>query len=343
MKKLAVAFYITVFALLLATTMQGQIIANNGAGLGLYSAYGIPLNTNLVAGLSEPQGIAISGTNIFVANYSGGTIGEYTLSGEVVSANLITGLITPEGIAISGTNIFVAYDGRIGVYTILGSTVTNNLIPRGLSIPIGLAISGTNLFVANNGNGTIGEYTTSGAAVNTNLISGLGPPSGIAISGTNLYVTFFSSSKVVQCSTSGAILKNPLLKVPGANGIVVSGDLLFVLGNDVVGEYTTSGGTNNAALFSVAYDNSAIPFGVAVFPASVSTVPTVLAMNASATNIALSWPTNASDYQIQTSPLLNPANWIVVTNQPVLTNGNFSTTLNQTNQAQFFRLQSIND
>jgi hypothetical protein len=38
------------------------------------------------------------------------------------------------------------------------------------------------LFVANYGNGTVGEYTISGATVNTSLISGLNGPLGIAIS-----------------------------------------------------------------------------------------------------------------------------------------------------------------
>ena len=37
------------------------------------------------------------------------------------------------------------------------------------------------LFETNLGNGTIGEYTTSGATVNAALISGLNSPSGIAI------------------------------------------------------------------------------------------------------------------------------------------------------------------
>lgn len=37
------------------------------------------------------------------------------------------------------------------------------------------------VFVANNGNSTIGEYTTSGAALNTSLITGLSSPEGLAV------------------------------------------------------------------------------------------------------------------------------------------------------------------
>ena len=41
--------------------------------------------------------------------------------------------------------------------------------------------------------GTIGEYTTSGATVNASLVSGLNYPYGIAVSGSNLFVTNYNA------------------------------------------------------------------------------------------------------------------------------------------------------
>ena len=100
------------------------------------------MNASLVSGLNDPYGIAVSGSNLFVANDGTGTIGEYTTSGAVVNASLVSGLSEPDSIAVSGSN----------------------------------------LFVANEGNGTIGEYNaTSGAVVNASLVSGLNKPYGIAI------------------------------------------------------------------------------------------------------------------------------------------------------------------
>ena len=64
----------------------------------------------------------------------------------------------------------------------------NASLVSGLSVPAGIAVSGSNLFVANTGNGTIGEYTTSGGVVNASLVSGLNDPVGIAVSGSNLFV-----------------------------------------------------------------------------------------------------------------------------------------------------------
>jgi uncharacterized membrane protein YfcA len=92
--------------------------------------------------LGAPAGIAVSGSNLFVANNANdGTIGEYTTAGDVVNASLIIGLSNPYAVAVCGSN----------------------------------------LFVANNGTRTIGVYTTSGVVVNLSLISRLGRVFGIAV------------------------------------------------------------------------------------------------------------------------------------------------------------------
>src|SRR5580704_9675308 len=73
--------------------------------VGEYGLDGSTVNASLISGLDSPNGIAISGDDLFVANAGSGTIGEYTLSGATVNASLITGLDDPTGIAISGTNL----------------------------------------------------------------------------------------------------------------------------------------------------------------------------------------------------------------------------------------------
>ena len=79
------------------------------------------MNSALVSGLIT-RGIAVSGTNLFVANYGSGIIGEYTTSGATINAALISGLDYPYGIAVSGSNLFVTskVHGAIGEYTTRG-------------------------------------------------------------------------------------------------------------------------------------------------------------------------------------------------------------------------------
>ena len=52
-----------------------------GGTIGEYTTTGATVNAALVSGLSNPMGIAVSGSNLFVTNYGSGTIGEYTTSG----------------------------------------------------------------------------------------------------------------------------------------------------------------------------------------------------------------------------------------------------------------------
>ena len=96
---------------------------------------------------------------------------------------------------------------------------------------------GQDIFVANYGGGTIGEYTTSGAVVNTSLIPGLLPygPATLAVSGSNLFVGNFGdgtpgeyNGSIGEYTTSGEVVNASL--IPGLlrgepTGMVVSGSM----------------------------------------------------------------------------------------------------------------------
>jgi hypothetical protein len=100
------------------------------------------VNPSLVTGLSAPEGIAVSGSTLFVVNQFGPhNIGEYTTSGATVNASLVSGLTSPSLIAVDGSDLFVtdAPDGIVGEYTTSGATVNASLI-TGLSYPVGIAV-----------------------------------------------------------------------------------------------------------------------------------------------------------------------------------------------------------
>jgi hypothetical protein len=216
----------------------------------------------------------------------------------------------------------------------------NPALVTGLSGPQGIAISGTNVFVANNGNGTIGEYTTSGATNNAHLISGLSTPAGLAIKGSNLFVAEYGRNRVGEYTLSGAIVNTNLITVFEPNGLAVSDNFLFVAGSSgEVGEYTIAGATNDPSLFLLP---SAFPFGIIVLPGIGLAGSTTPAEALTKTNVICSWSTNGFAYQLQTSLMLAAGSWTVVTNTPVITYGNYGISLGTTNPAQFFRLQSIN-
>ena len=204
--------------------------ANGSSGSGTICKYdaatGAPVDVPLVSGLTGPNGIVVSGSNLFVVNETAGTIGEYTTSGATVNATLISGLATgsgryPVGIAVSGSNLFVTkcYSGvgqdAIAEYDATTGALVNPSLISGLSNPFGIAVSGTDLFVANDAAGTIGEYTTSGVTVNASLISGLGVlspnPARVAVFGSDLFVTMDTPDEIDEYDMSGNLVEAPLI------------------------------------------------------------------------------------------------------------------------------------
>lgn len=97
--------------------------------------------------------------------------------------------------------------------------------------------------MANFGNGSIGEYTTSGATVNASLITGLTNSIGLAVSGTRLFVA--SGSSVGEYSTSGATINPSLITDFSPFDVETSGSSLFVsyaIADDAfVGKYRLDG------------------------------------------------------------------------------------------------------
>ncbi len=259
------ALVLAVGAALSSATARGQdiFVVNGGNGtsngtIGEYTLSGGTVNVSLVSGLSNPVGIAASGSNLFVTNYGNGTIGEYTMSGATVNATLVFGLNDPFGLVVSGSNLFVANgNGTIGEYTTSGAVVNASLF-SGLGTLEGLAVSGSDLFVVRYPSGsanygTVGEYTTSGAVVNAAMISNYNYPYAVAVSGSNMFVTFPQTGSIGEYTTSGAVVNvNFIANAYNPNVIAMSGSNLFVTNSadDLISEFTTSGALVNLSLVS---------------------------------------------------------------------------------------------
>jgi WD40 repeat protein len=114
--------------------------------------------------------------------------------------------------------------------------------------------AGQSIFVANytngsNGLGTIGQYTTSGTAVNPSLVTGLNGPMSVAFYGGNLFATNYSSGTIGQYTTSGTPV-NPSF-VSGLNGpdeLAFAGGFLYVVNTNTntVRKYDSDGNLLNA-------------------------------------------------------------------------------------------------
>lgn len=108
-----------------------------------------------------------------------------------------------------------------------------------------LAISGNTLYVATD-SGDIGLYNaTTGAAINTSLLTGLSNPNAMVISGNDLYVLSFGGTVGLYNATTGSAINDSF--ITGLNqpdGLAISGSTLFVgsWGDGTVGAYSASTG-----------------------------------------------------------------------------------------------------
>jgi DNA-binding beta-propeller fold protein YncE len=167
-------------------------VNNSSITIGKYTTAGAPISSTLFTPSNYPGSIAVSedGTRVFVAttdfNSQNGRIEEYTSAGGTISTGLVTGLGRLTTLVEGGGELFFANNGPVSVFTTGGTMLSTDLIPgvNGLAV----AVSGNRLFVSDSSNNTIGEYTTSGAVVNTFLVTGLSDgTTDLAVAGDKLY------------------------------------------------------------------------------------------------------------------------------------------------------------
>jgi sugar lactone lactonase YvrE len=210
---------------------QGNLfIAGAGGVVMEVRTSGAVVNPVLITGLVSPVGIALDGSgHIFISEQNntstppahGGTIAEYTTSGQVVNASFIVGDLFSAYYGLACDNqghLFVVNQNssghRIDLFTTSGMLIQAGLISGPDVVgPNGVALDGHgNLYVANLGLGTVGEYTTSGQAINPALITGLNQPSGIALDGMgHLFVSNLGSGTIGEYTTSGAVINASLV------------------------------------------------------------------------------------------------------------------------------------
>ncbi len=199
------------YPIAVAVSGSDLFVVNGGNTVSEYTDTGTVVSATLLQ-LPEVDGIAVSGTHIYVSDSSSGVIGEYNTSGSVVNASLISDTNHPHALAASGSDLFVvdSASDSVGEYTLSGGTVNASLFTAG-GAPTGIAVSGSDVFVADDTAGTVGEYTTAGATVHASLISGLTTPQGISIYGSNLYLADSGTGDIGQYTTAGATVNAALV------------------------------------------------------------------------------------------------------------------------------------
>lgn len=172
-----------------------------GNTISEYTLTGTPVATPLIDNLSNPFGIAVSGDELFEANYGVGTVKEYNAD---------------TGASMGG--------GPFGIIPVIST---------GLSYPADILLAGDDLYVANLGSGTVGLFNvTNGQPVGSSpFISSLNDPEYLALNdlSNNLLVSTPNAIYEYNAATGAPVGAGPLVQgLTNARGIAVNGDDLYV-------------------------------------------------------------------------------------------------------------------
>jgi hypothetical protein len=193
------------------------------------TAFGTATNFNVPVGLA----VNPSGTDVFVANNSGGNILEYTTAGVYVTT-VVSGLTQPSSVAFDAAgNMYVGTNGG-NVYKYNTSfalqTLTLSTMPNSV---YGLAIDASgNIYVADESGQTVDKYNSSGALQFQITTTGayIDEPINVQVDGNgNIYVLDYLYRDITEFSSTGTYIanilaKNTLTKYPFAFCRDVSGN-----------------------------------------------------------------------------------------------------------------------
>jgi outer membrane protein assembly factor BamB len=218
-----------------------------------YSAgTGKAINASLITRLSAPNGLAVEGNTLYVANEDG-AVGKYDANtGAAINARLITGKqFFPQALVAQGNTLFVACFsfGTIGKYdAATGKAINANFITAGF--PTALALLGNHLLVLDT-SASIREYNaTTGEVINPNLITQLSGYTGLATQGNTLFVADVARGTVGKYdATTGKLIDANFITSAGLpTALAVLDNTLFVANEaGTVGKYdATTGKAINA-------------------------------------------------------------------------------------------------
>jgi len=227
-------------------------------------------------GLTSPFGLALTSTDLYIANFNSGNVFRYNLASGLQTATLSLNNINggynpnPYGLAIKDDTLWVsqATTGN-GASTIKGFSLSNfNGVAThtisSVTLPLGLTVAGNILYVVNSpssagASGSVETFdATTGTAIAT-LVSGLTKPQGLTVYENKLFVTGGDGTVKGFDATTGAVLAGftTITGLSSPYGIVVTPQSVGTLTIGMYAGLTVTGTVG--APYTIEYTTSLTP------------------------------------------------------------------------------------
>ena len=217
---------------------------------------------------SGPSWIAITGSFLYVTNFSNGTMSSWTINstnGALTTLQKITGFSGPFGLVInsSGSTMYVADNAAGLIYTFTinsDGSLTSNGSVLSLGTTAGspglLAINGTNLYVDDINNGVVTQFSISsgvpvfGQNFPLTFDNTIGPV-GIAIAAPSAATYVMTANQTADNIWSFQVLNNGFLSVPPTSSSSVNAPTGLAVDPLSAFAYTADQGDGTVGIFQL--------------------------------------------------------------------------------------------
>ena len=198
---------------------------DGGTTIGRAKLNGTGVNNSFVAGLNDPNGIAVDSKFIYWSQGTGAdsSIGRANLDGTGANPNFIpnsAGVSSPAGVAVTTTGVYWSNGVTIGHANLDGSNPVANSIPVSGNA-CGVATDQTFVYWLDASIGQrIGRAGLDGSGANQAFIGGVSPSCGIAVDSNFVYWAA-GSSAIGRAPVGGGTANNSF--IPSAASAIASG------------------------------------------------------------------------------------------------------------------------
>ena len=133
-----------------------------------------PTPTDVITGLSGPQGLVLNGNDLYFVESDSGEISKIDITAATTTkTNVISGLSGPISLLLNGNDLYIAEvnANKISKIDISETTPTTTDVVTGINFPSSIAINGNSLYISARIDGKIIKFTLESMSINDVLMN----------------------------------------------------------------------------------------------------------------------------------------------------------------------------
>ncbi|MEQ8908690.1 MAG: T9SS type A sorting domain-containing protein [Vicingaceae bacterium] len=187
-------------------------------------------SVDVVTGLNVPYGLALNGSELYIAEMGGNQISKADISVSSPSATNVISVHNPLALLLNGNELYIGqwFPGKISKVDISISSPSDTDVVTGI-LPYAFELDGNNLYAVQSSSVSLINLMDSMASLNT-IISGLSGARDILLNGNKLYIAESGANKISQVDLSASTLMtiDIVTGLSNPSAIALKGNELYI-------------------------------------------------------------------------------------------------------------------